>query len=96
MENDDGENGNEKESQDQAYQVDWALEPSSPSLESAFDSIPASFLNFETEPPDALSPRAREATGLGPGGTPQSFSWSSTTLYGSILGNPWLDNEPEG
>ncbi len=91
---DDQEGGqsSEKGSEDQEDHVDWTWEPSSPSREWVLEGDPfPAFFDAEPERPYALSHGAREATGLGDGAA-QTSSWSSTTLYGSILSNPWLDD----
>ena len=91
---DDQEGGqsSEKGSEDQEDQVDRTWEPSSPSREWVLEGDPfPAFFDAEPERPYALSHGAREATGLGDGAV-QTSSWSSTTLYGSILSNPWLDD----
>ena len=86
----EGEQSSEKDSEDQEDQMDWTWEPSSPSREWVLEGDPFPAL-FDAEP-DPLSHGARETTGLGPDGAAQTSSWSSTTPYGSILSNPWLDD----
>ncbi len=91
-------NGNVEYLEDQEGQMDWSWEPSSPSREWVLEGVPfsASFLDAEPERPYALSHGTREATSLDPDGAAQMSSWSSTTLYCSILRNPWVDHDSEG
>ena len=97
---DDEERGESsgKELENQEVQARWTWGPSFPSREWVLErgSFPASSLVSESEPPYASSHGTSEGTSLSPDGAAQMFSWSSTTLYGNIVSNPWMDDESEG